>query len=139
MSIQVRHQSFAEGETLDISGVKRGKGSPANIVRLKFDNLQALKEFQDKLNNLFPENVNVDENFKEPKEEGYYLSQTGILLLKDEWGWSIIRFRDSTAPYLAYSTVNLRLINETHWHKVIEKLTKVALPLTRVNITPFSE
>lgn len=108
-------------------------------MRLKFDNLQALKEFQDKLNNLFPENVNVDENFKEPKEEGYYLSQTGILLLKDEWGWSIIRFGDSTEPYLACSTANLRLINETHWHKVIEKLTKVALPLTRVNITPFSE
>lgn len=139
MPIKVKHQSFADCETLTIFGAKRGKGNSTNLVRVQFSDLDDLKEFQDKLNNLFPENVNVDENFKEPKEEGYYLSQTGILLLKDEWGWSIIRFRDSTAPYLAYSTANLRLINETHWHKVIEKLTKVALPLTRVNITPFSE
>lgn len=138
MSIQVKHQSFADGETLDISGVKRGKGSPANIVRLKFDNLQALKEFQDKLNNLFPENVIINEKFREPKEEGYYLSQTGILLLKDEWGWSVIRFKDSTTPYLAWSTPHLHLINRP-WNNVIEQLTKVALPLTRVNITPFSE
>lgn len=139
MSIQVKHQSFADGETLDISGVKRGKGSPANIVRLQFSDLDDLKEFQNELNNLFPENVIINEKFREPKEEGYYLSQTGILLLKDEWGWSVIRFKDSTTPYLACDPTNLHLINEKHWHNVIEKLTKVALPLTRVNITPFSE
>lgn len=137
MPIEVKHQSFADCETLTIFGAKRGKGNSTNLVRVQFSSLDDLKEFQNKLNNLFPENVIINENFREPKEEGYYLSQTGILLLKDEWGWSVIRFKDSTTPYLACETPNLRLINEKHWHNVIEKLTKVALPLTRVNITPF--
>lgn len=139
MPIEVKHQSFADCETLTIFGAKRGKGNSTNLVRVQFSSLDDLKEFQNKLNNLFPENVIINENFREPKEEGYYLSQTGILLLKDEWGWSVIRFKDSTTPYLACETPNLRLINEKHWHNVIEKLTKVALPLTRVNITPFSK
>lgn len=138
MPIKVRHQSFADCETLAIHGAKRDKCNPTNTVRLQFNNLDDLKEFQNELNNLFPENVRVNEKFSEPKEEGYYLSQTGILLLKDEWGWSVIRFTDSTTPYLARDPTNLHLINEK-WHNVIEKLTEVALPLTRVNITPFSE
>lgn len=136
MPIEVEHESFANGETLNIYGVTI-KNS-IHSVHLEFDSLDGVKEFQDKLNNLFPENVTVDERFKEPKEEGFYLSQTGILLLKDEWGWSVIRFRDSATPYLACSTPNLHLINRP-WNNVIEQLTKVALPLTRVNITPFSE
>jgi hypothetical protein len=138
MPIKVSHQSFADCETLTIHGAKQSKGNPTNTVRLQFNNLDDLKKFQNELNNLFPENVTVNEKFKEPKEEGYYLSQTGILLLKDEWGWSVIRFKDSTAPCLAWSTPNLHLINGL-WVNVIEQLTKVALPLTRVNITPFSE
>ena len=139
MPIKVSHQSFADHETLTIHGVKRGKCNPTNTVRLQFSNLDDLKEFQNELNNLFPENVRVNEKFREPKEEGYYLSQTGILLLKDEGGWSIIRFKDSGTPYFACDTNNLHLSNERHWHNVIEKLTKVALPLTRVNIKPVSE
>lgn len=140
MPIEVRHKSFADCERLDIHGAKQGETYLTNVVRLQFSNLDDLKEFQNKLNNLFPENVVVNEKFREPKEEGYYLSQTGILLLKDdEWGWSIIRFKDSTTPYFARETNNLHLSNEKHWHNVIEKLTKVAFPLTRVNITPFSE
>lgn len=138
MSIKVNHQSFADCETLTIHGTKRGKCNPTNTVRLQFSNLDDLKEFQNELNNLFPENVKVNEKFREPKEEGYYLSQTGILLLKDELGWSVIRFKDSTTPYLAWDPTHLHLINEK-WQNVIESLTKVALPLTRVNITPFSE
>lgn len=139
MPIEVKHESFADHERLDICGAKQGKTYLTDTVRLQFNNWEDLKEFQNKLNNLFPENVTVDENFKEPKEEGYYLSQTGILLLKDEWGWSVIRFKDSTSLYLAREIPNLHLINEKRWHNVIEQLTKVALPLTRVNITPFSE
>lgn len=132
----VKHQSFADSEALDIQGVKQGKGTPTNTVRLQFSNLDDLKEFQNELNNLFPENVRVNEKFREPKEEGYYLSQTGILLLKDEWGWSVIRFKDSTTPYLAWSTANLHLINSP-WDNVIEQLTKVALPLTHVSVIPI--
>ena len=139
MPIEVKHKSFADCERLDIYGAEQGESYLTNAVRLQFSNLDDLKEFQNELNNLFPENVIVNEKFREPKEEGYYLSQTGILLLKDEWGWSIIRFNDSTTPYFACDTNNLHLSNERHWHNVIEKLTKVALPLTRVNITPFSE
>lgn len=86
MPIKVKHQSFADCETLTIFGAKRGKGNSTNLVRVQFSDLDDLKEFQNELNNLFPENVTIDEKFKEPKEEGYYLSQTGILLLKDEWG-----------------------------------------------------
>lgn len=91
MPINVKHQSFADCETLTIFGAKRGKGNFTDLVRVQFSDLDDLKEFQNELNNLFPENVTIDEKFKEPKEEGYYLSQTGILLLKDEWGWSVIR------------------------------------------------
>lgn len=80
MPIKVKHQSFADCETLTIFGAKRGKGNSTNLVRVQFSDLDDLKEFQNELNNLFPENVTID-----------------------------------------------------------EKLTKVALPLTRVNITPFSE
>lgn len=80
MPIKVKHQSFADCETLTIFGAKRGKGNSTNLVRVQFSDLDDLKEFQNELNNLFPENVTID-----------------------------------------------------------EKLTKVALPLTRVNITSFSE
>lgn len=139
MPIEVKHESFADHERLDIYGAKQGKTYLTDTVRLQFNNWEDLKEFQNELNNLFPENVTINEKFIEPKEEGYYLSQTGMLLLKDEWGWSVIRFKDSTSPYLAREIPNLHLSNEKHWHNVIEKLTKVALPLTRVNITPFSE
>lgn len=141
MPVEVKHQSFSDCEALDIQGVgvRQVRGNHMNTVRLKFDNLYNLKEFQNELNNLFPENVTVYEKYKEPKNEGYYLSQTGILLLKDEWGWSVIRFQDESSPYLAYSMPNLRLINERHWHNVIKQLTKVAFPLTRVKISPFSE
>lgn len=141
MSIQVRHQSFADGETLDISDVKRGKGSSANIVRLKFDNLQALKEFQDKLNNLFPENVNVDEKFKEPKEEGLYLTSTGLLLCKDTEGdWSIRAYEEEGDTYTSTSHCNRLGENddyENDWPKIIKKLGTKAFPLTHVSVTPI--
>ena len=73
MPIEVKHQSFADCETLTIFGAKRGKGNSTNLVRVQFSDLDDLKEFQNKLNNLFPENVIINEKFREPKEEGYYL------------------------------------------------------------------
>lgn len=92
MPIEVKHQSFADCETLTIFGAKRGKGNSTNLVRVQFSSLDDLKEFQNKLNNLFPENVIINENFREPKEEGYYLSQTGTLLYRDgACDWSVRR------------------------------------------------
>jgi hypothetical protein len=69
MPIEVKHESFADCERLDICGAKQGKTYLTNTVQLQFNNWEDLKEFQNELNNLFPENVTVDENFKEPKEE----------------------------------------------------------------------
>lgn len=92
MPIKVKHQSFADCETLTIFGAKRGKGNSTNLVRVQFSDLDDLKEFQNELNNLFPENVTVDEKFREPKEEGYYLTQTGTLLYRDgACDWSVRR------------------------------------------------
>lgn len=67
MPVEVEHQSFSDCEVLDIQGVKQDRGNPMNTVRLKFDNLYNLKEFQNELNNLSPENVTVDENTKSQK------------------------------------------------------------------------
>lgn len=86
MPIEVKHQSFADCETLTIFGAKRGKGNSTNLVRVQFSDLDDLKEFQNKLNNLFPENVIINEKFIEPKEEGYYLSQTANTALKRRMG-----------------------------------------------------
>lgn len=86
MPIEVKHQSFADCETLTIFGAKRGKGNSTNLVRVQFSSLDDLKEFQNELNNLFPENVTIDEKFKEPKEEGYYLSPDWNTALKRRMG-----------------------------------------------------
>lgn len=92
MPIEVKHESFADHERLDIYGAKQGKTYLTDTVRLQFNNWEDLKEFQNELNNLFPENVRVNEKFREPKEEGYYLSQTGILLYRDgACDWSVRR------------------------------------------------
>lgn len=90
MSIKVSHQSFADCETLTIHGAKRGKCNPTNTVRLQFSNLDDLKEFQNELNNLFPENVKTMHEM--PTEKGYYITQTGTLLYCDGKGdWSVRR------------------------------------------------
>lgn len=141
MPIKVSHQSFADCETLTIHGAKRGKCSPTNTVRLQFSNLDDLKEFQNELNNLFPENVRVNEKFREPKEEGLYLTTTGLLLNKDSEGsWSIRTFYGGE-PYTCPSLVNVLEENEedyeTDWLKIIKKLGAKAFPLTHVSVTPI--
>lgn len=110
MPVEIKHQSFSDCEVLDIQGVKQGRGNPMNTVRLKFDNLYNLKEFQNELNNMFPENIKLDKKFTEPEEEGLYLTTTGTLLSKD---------------------------TEGDWLKIIKKLGVDAFPLTHVNVTPI--
>ena len=39
MPIEVKHQSFADCETLTIFGAKRGKGNSTNLVRVQFSDL----------------------------------------------------------------------------------------------------
>lgn len=140
MPIEVKHQSSADCETLTIFGAKRGKGNSTNLVRVQFSSLDDLKEFQNKLNNLFPENVIIDENFREPKEEGLYLTSTGLLLYRDTEGdWSI-RAYDEGDPYTSPAHCNWLGENddyETDWLKVIKKLGAKAFPLTHVSVTPI--
>lgn len=139
MPIEVKHQSFADCETLTIFGAKRGKGNPTNLVRVQFSDLDDLKEFQNKLNNLFPKNVTIDEKFKEPKEDGLYLTRTGLLLYRDTEGdWSIRAFYNGE-PCTHTSQVNVLGENEedyeTDWLKIIKKLGAKAFPLTHVSVT----
>lgn len=140
MPIQVKHQSFADCETLTIFGAKRGKGNSTNLVRVQFNDLDDLKEFQNELNNLFPENVTINEKFMEPKEEGLYLTSTGLLLCRDTEGdWSI-RAYDEGEPYTSPAHCNWLGENddyEADWLKIIKKLGAEAFPLTHVSVTPI--
>lgn len=141
MPIEVKHQSFADCETLTIFGAKRGKGNSTNLVRVQFSSLDDLKEFQNKLNNLFPENVIINENFREPKEDGLYLTRTGLLLYRDTEGdWSIRAYYNGE-PCTYPSQVNVLGENEedyeTDWLKIVKKLGAKAFPLTHVSVTPI--
>lgn len=141
MPIEVKHQSFADCETLTIFGAKRGKGNSTNLVRVQFSSLDDLKEFQNKLNNLFPENVIINENFREPEEDGLYLTRTGLLLYRDTEGdWSIRAYYNGE-PCTYPSQVNVLGENEedyeTDWLKIVKKLGAKAFPLTHVSVTPI--
>lgn len=57
-------------------------------VVLRFRDENEMKALQNALNYLFPENMKVIEGM--PTEDGYYLTQTGILLYRDGVGdWSV--------------------------------------------------
>lgn len=137
MPIKVKHQSFADCETLTIFGAKRGKGNSTNLVRVQFSDLDDLKEFQNELNNLFSENVTIDEKFKEPKEEGYYLTQTGTLLYRDgACDWSV---RRPTVEYWQFETVPIARVwsdglSALHvtWPLVVATFGADAFPLVPV-------
>ena len=59
-------------------------------VVLRFRDEDEMKELQDALNYLFPENMKVTEEM--PTEDGYYLTQTGTLLYRDgACDWSVRR------------------------------------------------
>lgn len=137
MPIKVKHQSFADCETLTIFGAKRGKGNSTNLVRVQFSDLDDLKEFQNELNNPFPENVTIDEKFKEPKEEGYYLTQTGTLLYSDGAGdWSVCRptldaGKYGTEPLNRVWSDGLSALHVT-WPLVVSTFGAGAFPLVPV-------
>lgn len=137
MPIEVKHQSFADCETLTIFGAKRGKGNSTNLVRVQFSSLDDLKEFQNKLNNLFPENVIINENFREPKEDGYYLTQTGTLLYRDgACDWSVRRptvedGQFETVPIARVWSDGLSALHVT-WPLVVATFGADAFPLVPV-------
>lgn len=137
MPIKVKHQSFADCETLTIFGAKRGKGNSTNLVRVQFSDLDDLKEFQNELNNLFPENVTIDEKFKEPKEDGYYLTQTGTLLYRDgACDWSVRRptvedGQFETVPIARVWSDGLSALHVT-WPLVVATFGADAFPLVPV-------
>lgn len=137
MPIEVKRQSFADCETLTIFGAKRGKCNPTNTVRLQFSSLDDLKEFQNKLNNLFPENVIINENFREPEEDGYYLTQTGALLYRDgACDWSVRRptvedGQFETVPIARVWSDGLSALHVT-WQLVVATFGAEAFPLVPV-------
>lgn len=59
-------------------------------VELRFRDENEMKALQDALNYRFPENMRTMQEM--PTEDGYYLTQTGTLLYRDEDGvWSVRR------------------------------------------------
>lgn len=135
MPIKVKHQSFADCETLTIFGAKRGKGNSTNLVRVQFSDLDDLKEFQNELNNLFPENVKTMQEM--PTEEGYYITQTGTLLYRDGKGdWSV---RRPTLDDGKYGTEPLNRVwsdglpaSHVTWSLVVSTFGAGAFPLVPV-------
>ena len=94
-----------------------------------------LQALQDELNNIFPENIKLDKKFKEPEEEGLYLTSTGLLLCKDTEGdWSIRAYYGGD-PYT--SPAHCNWLYEADWLKIIKKLGAEAFPLTHVSVTPI--
>jgi hypothetical protein len=148
MSITVSRSTYANGiNSLRVDGVKSAaikenlKSQPTRCLDVEFYSTEDLQALQDKLNNIFPENIKLDKKFKEPEEEGFYLTCTGLLLCKDMKGdWSIRAFYNGESyPYP--SQVNVLGENEedyeTDWLKIVKKLGAKAFPLTHVSITPI--
>lgn len=96
---------------------------------------------QDELNKTFPENTRLAGKFKEPEEDGLYLTCTGLLLYRDTEGdWSIRAYYNGE-PHTYPSQVNVLGENEedyeTDWLKIVKKLGAKAFPLTHVSVTPI--
>lgn len=147
MSITVSRCAYQSGvNILRIEGVKAAtinenlKSQPTKWLDVEFYSTEDLQALQDELNNIFPENIKLDKKFKEPEEEGLYLTSTGLLLFKDTEGdWSI-RAYDEGDPYTSPAHCNWLGENddyETDWLKVIKKLGAKAFPLTHVSVTPI--
>lgn len=147
MSITVSRSVYANGvNSLCVNGVKSAditenlKSQPVKCLAVEFYSTEDLQTLQNELNNIFPENIKLDKKFKEPEEEGLYLTSTGLLLCKDtEGAWSI-RAYDEGDPYTSPSHCNWLGENddyETDWLKIIKKLGTKAFPLTHVSVTPI--
>lgn len=147
MSITVSRSVYANGvNSLRVKGVKSAdisenlKSQPTKWLDVEFYSTEDLQTLQDGLNNIFPENIKLGKKFKEPEEEGLYLTSTGLLLCKDTEGdWSI-RAYDGGDPYTSPAHCNWLGENddyETDWLKIIKKLGAKAFPLTHVSVTPI--
>lgn len=147
MNITVSRSVYANGvNSLRVEGVKSAditenlKSQPVRCLDVEFYSTEDLQALQDELNNIFPENIKLDKKFKEPEEEGLYLTSTGLLLCKDTEGdWSI-RAYDEGEPYTSAARCNWLGENdyyETDWLKIVKKLGSKAFPLTHVSVTPI--
>lgn len=148
MSITVSRSVYANGvNSLRVEGIKAAtinenlNSQYTRCLDVEFYSTEDLQTLQNELDNIFPENIKLDKKFKEPEEEGLYLTTTGLLLNKDSEGsWSIRTFYGGE-PYTCPSLVNVLGENEenyeTDWLKIIKKLGAKAFPLTHVSVTPI--
>lgn len=148
MSITVSRSVYENGvNNLRIEGVKAAtinenlKSQHTRCLDVEFYSTEDLQTLQNELDNIFPENIKLDKKFKEPEEEGLYLTTTGLLLNKDSEGsWSIRTFYGGE-PCTYPSQVNVLGENEedyeTDWLKIVKKLGDKAFPLTHVSVTPI--
>lgn len=147
MSITVSRCAYENGiNSLCIDGVKSAditenlKSQPTKCLDVEFYSTEDLQALQDELNNIFPENIKLGKKFKEPEEEGLYLTSTGLLLYRETEGdWSI-RAYDEGDPYTSAAHCNWLGENdyyETDWLKIVKKLGAKAFPLTHVSVTPI--
>lgn len=148
MSITVSRSVYANGvNSLRVVGVKSAtinenlNSQHTSCLDVEFYSTEDLQTLQNELDNIFPENIKLDKKFKEPEEEGLYLTTTGLLLNKDSEGsWSIRTFYGGE-PYTCPSLANVLGENEedyeTDWLKIIKKLGAKAFPLTHVSVTPI--
>lgn len=133
--------------SLRVDGVKSAtinenlNSQHTKCLDVEFYSTEDLQALQDELNNIFPENIKLGKKFKEPEEEGLYLTCTGLLLYRDTEGdWSIRTYYNGE-PYTYPSQVNVLSENgedyETDWLKIVKKLGVKAFPLTHVSVTPI--
>ena len=147
MSITVSRSVYADGvNSLRIEGVKSAtteyvEPQHTRCLNVEFYSTEDLKALQDELNKTFPENIRLADKFKEPEEDGLYLTRTGLLLYRDTEGdWSIRAFYDGDL-YTCPSQENVLGEDgedyEFDWLKIIAKLGAKAFPLTHVSVTPI--
>nr|DAQ95154.1 MAG TPA: hypothetical protein [Caudoviricetes sp.] len=148
MSITVSRYAYENGvNILRVEGVKAAtinenlNSQPTKWLDVEFYSTEDLMALQDELNKTFPENIRLAGKFKEPEEDGLYLTCTGMLLYRDTEGdWSIRAFYNGE-PCTYPSQVNVLGENEedyeTDWLKIVKKLGAKAFPLTHVSVTPI--
>lgn len=148
MSITVSRYAYENGvNILRVEGVKAAtinenlNSQPTKWLDVEFYSTEDLMALQDELNKTFPENIRLAGKFKEPEEDGLYLTCTGMLLYRDTEGdWSIRAFYNGE-PCTHPSQVNVLGENEedyeTDWLKIVKKLGTKAFPLTHVSVTPI--
>lgn len=148
MSITVSRSVYANGvNSLRVEGVKAAtinenlNSQHTRCLDVEFYSTEDLMALQDELNKTFPGNIRLAGKFKEPEEDGLYLTCTGLLLYKDMDGdWSI-RAYDEGDPYTSPAQANVLGENEedyeNDWLKIVKKLGAKAFPLTHVSVTPI--